>query len=71
MEVKTSLRLGLSVQIAGQGLLKGNYKADICYNNLRSYYLVHLVDFKLYGKVVHINKLFPPNDPHKQNIKTL
>ena len=30
-----------------------------------------MVEFGLYGKVFYISKLFPPNDPHKQNIKTL
>ena len=30
-----------------------------------------MLEFALYKKLVNINKLFPPNDSHKQNIKTL
>ena len=30
-----------------------------------------MAELELYGKVVNINNLFPPNDMHKQNIKTL
>ena len=30
-----------------------------------------MAELELYGKVVNINNPFPPNNPHKQNIKTL
>ena len=36
-------------------------------NNLQLHWMAEL---ELYGKVVNINNLFPPNNPHKQNIKT-
>ena len=30
-----------------------------------------MTELGIYDKVVHINKLFPPNNPHKKYIKTL
>ena len=30
-----------------------------------------MADLELYGEVVNIDELFPPNYPHKQNINTL
>ena len=34
VEVKTSLRLGLSAQIKGQVFIIGDYNTDNCYNTL-------------------------------------
>ena len=71
VEGKTILKLVLYYKIIGKGFIKGNSNTDNCYTTLRSYYLVHLVELGLYGKVVNINNLFPQNDSHKQNINTL
>ena len=51
--------------------MKGNASTDNFYNTLRRFYLVHLTELELYGKVVNINKQIPPNKPRKQNIKNL
>ena len=69
VEGKTSLILILSAQITRQGFMKDNYNSDNCYNTLRGYYLVHLAELDLYGKLVNINNIFLPNDQHRKNIK--
>ena len=68
---KNILRLLLSAQITGQGFIKGISNTDNYYNNLKSYELVNLAELELYGKVVNINKIFPPNDPYKKKSRPI